>query len=81
MPTRTYLAEWMGLDLWELMLHIIRIHSPNLIASRSAKDLYDFDKLVDARLAREQRLSQHQLRHDAASRPDICNWSAVRHSE
>ncbi len=38
---QAYLAEWMWLDLWELVLHVVRIHSPNLITSGRAKDFDD----------------------------------------
>lgn len=68
---RHYLAEWMRLDLWKLMLHVVRIHSANLVASRSTKHLDYLHQLVDARLSWEERLTEHELCHDATSGPDI----------
>jgi hypothetical protein len=62
-----YLAEWVRFDLREFMLHIIRVHRLNLLASWSAQDLNDLHQLVDATLAGEQRLAQHQLCHHATS--------------
>lgn len=65
------LVERMGLDLWELVLHVVRVHGPNLITGWRSQDLDNFHQLVDARLSREQRLAKHQLGHDAASRPNV----------
>ena len=66
-----YLIERVRLDLWELVLHVVRVHCPNLVPSRSAKNLDDLNQLVDSRFAREQRLPKHQLCHDATGGPDI----------
>lgn len=62
-----YLAERVRFDLREFMLHVIRIHRLNLIASWSTQNLDDLYQLVDATLPREQRLAKHQLCHHAAS--------------
>lgn len=67
-----HLAERVRLDLGELVLHVVRVHGPDLLASRRAQDLDDLHQLVDARLAGEQWLAQHQLCHDATRRPHIC---------
>lgn len=67
-----YLAERVRLDLRELVLHVVGIHGPDLIPGRCSQNLDDLDKLVDARLAGEERLAQHELGHDAASRPHVC---------
>ena len=66
MTHNTHLTERMRLDLRKLVLHVVGVHGADLVARGRAEDLYDFDKLVDARLAGEQRLAQHELGHDAA---------------
>ena len=58
------LVERVGLDLRELVLHVVRVHSTNLLARRRSQDLDDLDELVNARLAREERLAKHELSHD-----------------
>lgn len=47
----------MGLNLGELVLHIIRIHRLDLLAGWCAKDFDNLHQLVDAALAREERLA------------------------
>jgi hypothetical protein len=69
--TETYLVEGVRLDLGELVFHVVGVHGADLIASRSSQDLDDLNQLVDTRLTREQRLTEHELSHDTASRPDI----------
>ena len=54
----------MGLDLRELVFHVVRVHGLDLLPRRSAQDLDDLDELVNAALAREERLAEHKLRHD-----------------
>jgi hypothetical protein len=66
-----HLVEGVGFNLWELVLHVVGIHGPNLVAGRRAEDLDDLDELVDARLAGEQRLAEHELGHDAAGGPHV----------
>lgn len=73
--TLTYLAEGMRLDLGKLVLHVVRVHGADLVASRCSQDLDDLYKLVNARLAWEKRLSEHELGHDATGRPDVCTQS------
>ena len=63
----------MRLDLGKFVLHVVRVHGPNLISGRSAEHFDNLNKLIDARLAWEEGLAQHQFRHDTASRPDIYN--------
>lgn len=53
------------------MLHVVGIHGADLVAGGSAEHLDDFDKLINAGLAREEWLSQHELSHDATSGPDV----------
>lgn len=65
------LVEGMRLDLGELVLHIVRVHGPNLLSRRGTQHLDDFDQLVDTRLAGEERLAQHQFGHDTSRRPHI----------
>lgn len=60
------LAERVRLDLRELVLHVVRVHSSNLLARRCSQDLDDFHELVDTRLSREQWLTKHELCHDTA---------------
>ena len=68
---KPYLVEGVGLDLGELVFHVVGVHGANLIASGSSQDLDDLNQLVDTRLTGEQRLAKHELSHDAASGPDI----------
>lgn len=49
----TNFVKGMRLDLGELVLHVIGVHSSYLIASRRAEDLDDFDQLIDAGLSWE----------------------------
>ena len=60
----TNLVEWVRLDLRELVLHVIGVHSTDLVPCRGTKNLNDLNELVDTRLTREQRLSKHELSHD-----------------
>ena len=66
------LIERVRLDLRELVLHVVGVHSPNLLPSGRTQDLDDLDQLVDTRFTGEERLSQHQLCHDATRRPYVC---------
>lgn len=68
---QAYLAERVRLDLWELVLHVVGVHGADLIAGGCSQHLDDLYQLVNARLAWEKRLSEHQLCHDATCRPDI----------
>ena len=69
--TNTNLAERVRLDLGELVLHVVGVHGADLVTGGGAEHLDDFDKLINAGLAREEWLSQHELSHDAASAPDV----------
>ena len=42
-----YLAERMRLDLRELVLHVIRIHGPDLVARWRSKNLDDLNELIN----------------------------------
>lgn len=67
----------MRLDLRELVLHVVGVHGANLISSRCSQHLDDLYELVNARLAWEKRLSEHQLCHDATRRPDVCTHTVT----
>lgn len=67
-----YLVERVGLDLGELVFHVVGVHRLDLLSGRRAQDLDDLDELVDAALAREEGLAQHQLGHHASRRPYVC---------
>ena len=56
----------MRLDLWELVLHVVRVHRLDLLARGRAEHLDDLHELVDAALTGEERLAEHELGHDAA---------------
>lgn len=64
-------VEWVWLDLWKLVLHVVGVHGADLIPGWSAKHLDNFDKLINSGLSREQRLSEHKLSHHTTSGPDI----------
>ena len=72
-----YLAERMRLDLRKLVLHVVRIHGPDLVARWRSKNLDDFNKLINTRLSGEQWLAKHELCHDTTSRPYICKASVT----
>jgi hypothetical protein len=55
---------------WLVATHI-RVHRLDLFPGWGTEHLDNLHQLVDARLAREERLSEHQLGHDAASGPDV----------
>ncbi len=67
-----HLVERVRLDLRELVLHVVRVHGSDLFPSGRPQDLDDLDELVDARLSGEERLSQHELGHNAPGGPDVC---------
>ena len=62
----TYLVERVRLDLGEFVLHVVGIHRLDLLPRRCAEDFDDLHQLVYATFAREERLSQHELRHDTS---------------
>lgn len=61
-----HLVERMGLDLRKLVLHVVRVHSSNLLAGGCPQHLDNFDELIDTRFTGEERLTKHQFCHDAA---------------
>ena len=65
------LIERVRLDLRELVLHVVRVHRLDLLARRRPKHLDDLDQLVDTTLSWEERLPEHQLRHNASGGPDV----------
>jgi hypothetical protein len=66
-----YLTERMGLDLGELVLHVVGVHCADLVARGCAEDFDDLHELIDTRLTREKWLAKHKLSHDTAGGPDI----------
>jgi hypothetical protein len=71
------LAEWMRLNLREFVLHVVWIHSANLIPRWCTKHFNDLHELVNAGFTREERLSKHQLSHYATCRPNVYKDSFV----
>ena len=61
----------MSLDLRELELLVVGIHFTDLISGWCPKHLDDLDKLVHSTVTREYRLTQQQLCHHSACRPDV----------
>ncbi len=61
----------MRLDLGKFVLHVVGVHSTDLLASWGPKYFDDLYKLIDARFSWEQRLTKHELCHNTASGPDI----------
>mmetsp|Transcript_9353 Transcript_9353/g.23285 ORF Transcript_9353/g.23285 Transcript_9353/m.23285 type:complete len:346 (+) Transcript_9353:247-1284(+) len=59
------------LDLRELVLGIVLVHRLDLLQGGCAEHLDDFDELVHAGLAREERHAEEQLGEHAAHRPDV----------
>ena len=68
-------------NLREPIFFVLRVHCLNLFPRRCAKDLDDFDKLIDSALSWENWLAKHKLRNDAADRPDVNSSSVVRVSK
>ena len=60
------LSQVGGLDLRELELVIVMVHRVDLLTVRRAQNLNDFDKLVNARITREQGLAEEQFGDDTA---------------
>lgn len=72
----TDLVEWMGFDLRELVFHVVGVHRLDLFSGWCAENLDDFHQLIDATLAGEEWLPQHQLRHHTTGRPYVCPGDA-----
>ena len=68
---KPYLREWVRLNLWELVFHVVGIHRLDLVSRWCTKNLDDLHQLVDPALSREKGLTQHQLRHNAPCRPNV----------
>lgn len=58
-------------NLREAVLFVFWVHSLDLLARWRSKDLDNLNKLVNAALARENGLPQHELSDDAADGPDV----------
>ena len=70
-----------SLDLRELELCVVRIHLLDLLPRRSSKNLDDLHQLVHPAVPGEDGLAQHELREDAARRPDVNVGGVVRGPE
>lgn len=72
----------MGLNLRKLVLHIVGVHRLDLLPRRCAQNLDDLHQLVDPTLSREQRLTEHQFRHDTTRGPYVytarCKYGEIR---
>lgn len=71
-------VERVRLNLRELVLHVVGVHSTDLLPSRRSQNLDNLHELIYTRLAREQRLAEHQLCHNAASGPDVYGRANIR---
>ena len=65
------LGPLLSFDLRKLERRVRRIHGVNLLASRCAQHLDDLNQLVDAAVAREQRLAKHELTHHTTDGPHV----------
>ena len=64
------------------MVLVVWVHGFDLLARWCAKYFDDLNQLVNPTLSREQRLTQHQLRHHTPGRPNVCqNNTSVETSE
>lgn len=68
---RTHLLPWVAFDLRKLELGVVGIHFADLLARRCAQHFDDLHQLIDARIAREYRLSEQQFGQHTAGTPDI----------
>lgn len=66
-----HFVKGMRLDLWEFVLHIVGIHGPDLVSCGGSEHLDNLDKLVDAGLSWKERLTEHELGHHTAGRPNV----------
>ena len=65
----------------ELVVGVVGVHAPQLLRRGRAQHLDDLHQLVDAVLAREERLAQDELRKHAARRPQVHARAVVRRLE
>lgn len=61
------LVERVRLDLGEFVFHVVRVHGTDLVSRGRTQNLDNLYQLIDTRLSREQRLTKHQLSHNATS--------------
>ena len=66
-----HLRPWVGGDLREPELSIIRVHLPNLLSRRGPQHFDNLDELIDARVAGKDGLAEEEFGEDAAGGPDI----------
>ena len=58
---KPYLVPGMGFHLGKFKIGVIGIHFANLFPRRRAENFDDFDELIDAAVARKNRLTEQQL--------------------
>ena len=56
-----HLLPRMGLDLRKLELGVVGVHLVDLLACRRAEHFDDLNELIDATVAREDRLAEEEL--------------------
>ena len=77
----SYLGPGVRLDLGKLELCVVWIHLLDLFPGGRPQDLDDLHQLVHPAVPGEDGLAQHQLREDAARRPDVNVGGVVRGPE
>jgi len=70
-PVAEDLVPGERLDLRKFVLVIVGIHGQNLLLRRRSQDFDYFHELIDATLARENRLTEHELCDDTTDGPNI----------
>ena len=70
-----------GLDLGEAVFGVLGVHRQDLLSRGGTEDLDDLNKLINAALSWENRLSEHKLSNDATNGPNIDVGSVIRVSE
>ena len=68
---RSEVLRWLELQALEVVAGFVRAHFVDLFARRLAEEVGDQIKLMVHIVAGEQGLAPHQLREDAADRPDV----------
>ena len=58
-------------DLGKGERRVVGVHSVDLLLGRGAQNFDNFDQLVHATVAGEQRFAQQKLPHDAPQRPNV----------
>ena len=56
--------EWVRLDLRELVLHVVRVHGTNLLASRSPKNFDDLDSTRRLHTVSMDKVQYQRMRYN-----------------